>query len=78
MADLSTRRAQNAAGAFFVDESCIDCDLCRQSAPASFARDDVEGFSFVFRQPVGDVEREAARKAQDECPVEAIGSDGEG
>ena len=30
----------NVSGDFFVDSSCIDCDLCRQLAPASFARAD--------------------------------------
>lgn len=28
----------NVNGEFFVDSSCIDCDLCRQLAPAVFAR----------------------------------------
>ncbi|HEX3474485.1 MAG TPA: ferredoxin [Kofleriaceae bacterium] len=32
--------AANVGGDFFVDRSCIDCDLCRQIAPEVFARDD--------------------------------------
>jgi ferredoxin len=49
MASLRIRRNENVAGDFFVDETCIDCDLCRQIAPETFA--DVAGQSAVVRQP---------------------------
>jgi len=77
MADKSLRLRENAAGAFYVTEDCIDCDLCRQTAPASFQRDDATGFSTVYRQPSTPDEITLARAALEECPVEAIGDDGD-
>ena len=40
MADVANKYAENVAGAFYVDDQCIDCDLCRETAPASFKRND--------------------------------------
>ena len=76
MADPSQRVAENVAGRFYVDATCIDCDLCRETAPANFARHDGEGYSFVARQPDGDDEEASCLEALEECPVEAIGNDG--
>jgi ferredoxin len=56
-----------------VDATCIDCDLCRETAPDSFRRNDEEGHSFVYRQPEGPAEEAACQAALEECPVEAIG-----
>ncbi|MDQ3651793.1 MAG: ferredoxin, partial [Acidobacteriota bacterium] len=36
MADPARRLAENVAGDFFVDGTCIDCDACRQIAPTTF------------------------------------------
>lgn len=76
MADKSDKVATNVDGAFYVDSNCIDCDLCRQTAPDNFDRDEDEGFSFVYKQPANADEEQACRDAVDECPVEAIGDDG--
>ncbi len=73
MADLDQKVPENVAGRFFVDATCIDCDLCREVAPKSFARLDGEGYSYVFRQPTSPEEEKDCRAAMDECPVEAIG-----
>ncbi len=35
MADVANKYPENAAGKFYVDEQCIDCDLCRETAPAN-------------------------------------------
>ena len=43
---------ENQPGAYYVDSSCIDCDVCRDTAPDSFRRSDVNSYSFVFKQPV--------------------------
>ena len=76
MADREDKLPDNAPGAFYVDGQCIDCDLCRQAAPANFDRNQDEGYSFVVRQPETEVELEECREAMEECPVEAIGDDG--
>ncbi|HEY0140057.1 MAG TPA: MBL fold metallo-hydrolase [Thermoanaerobaculia bacterium] len=71
MASLTLRIAANAAGDFFVDSSCIDCDACRQIAPGVFH--DVGGQSAVLRQPRTDAELLAAQKALLACPTSSIG-----
>lgn len=38
MANLGKRVPENAPGDFFVDSTCIDCDTCRQVAPAVFGQ----------------------------------------
>lgn len=76
MADKSHKHLGNAEGAFYVDTQCIDCDLCRQTAPANFERNESSGYSYVHKQPESEAERERCEQAKEECPVEAIGSDG--
>ena len=76
MADSTDKLARNVDGIFYVDSQCIDCDLCRQTAPENFERNEDEGFTFVNKQPDGDEEEQAMRDAIEECPVEAIGDDG--
>lgn len=76
MADKNDKLPRNAVGAFYVDSSCVDCDLCRNTAPAFFKRDDETGFSFVYRQPVSAEERALAEEAKQGCPTESIGNDG--
>ena len=77
MADVANRYPGNAFGPYYVDHQCIDCDLCRQTAPNNFARDEKSGHSFVFQQPCSDQEVAACQEAMQNCPVEAIGDDGE-
>jgi glyoxylase-like metal-dependent hydrolase (beta-lactamase superfamily II) len=74
MVRAADRIAENVAGDFFVDSSCIDCDLCRQLAPASFARSDRRGQSFVAAQPVDDAGRHRALMALVTCPTSSIGT----
>ena len=76
MADSSDKVADNVDGAWYVDTNCIDCDLCRQTAPDNFERNEDEGYSYVMKQPESDEEKELCQEALDECPVEAIGDDG--
>jgi ferredoxin len=73
MADPTDKVPENVPGVFFVDRTCIDCDLCRETAPANFARQEDEGYSFVSRQPANAEEAAACEAALEECPVEAIG-----
>lgn len=76
MADNKDRLPQNAPGRWYVDSNCIDCDLCRETAPAVFRRDDEGGSSIVFQQPETDEELRLAEEARNGCPVESIGNDG--
>ena len=38
MADKNDKRPESVPGKFYVDSQCIDCDLCRETAPANFTR----------------------------------------
>jgi glyoxylase-like metal-dependent hydrolase (beta-lactamase superfamily II)/ferredoxin len=72
MALVKLRQADNVAGDFYVDTTCIDCDLCRQIAPETFSR--VAEQSVVSRQPRSAEEEFAALKALVTCPTASIGA----
>jgi ferredoxin len=76
MAEKTQKVPENVPGRFYVDVTCIDCDLCRETAPANFIRQDEDGHSYVIRQPRDAAEEAACLAALEECPVEAIGDDG--
>lgn len=76
MADPNDKVSGQPLGDYYVDSQCIDCDLCRETAPANFQRNDEEGFSFVYKQPENKEEAALCKDAMDNCPVEAIGADG--
>lgn len=77
MASRENRYPDNVPGRFYVDEQCIDCDACRETAPSHFRRNDERGYSYVYRQPVAPDEIARCQAALEGCPVEAIGDDGE-
>lgn len=66
--------AENVDGDFYVDDTCIDCDLCRQLAPATFARTDRRAQSFVQLQPRDGAEQHRALMALVTCPTSSIGT----
>lgn len=76
MANPGERQKENVAGAFYVDTTCIDCDVCRDIAEANFTRQDEAGYSYVYKQPDSERERQLCLEAMEACPVEAIGNDG--
>ena len=76
MADLTNKSPENVPGRYYVDETCIDCDLCHETAPGLFARNEEEGRSFVARQPQNPAEEALCAEALEGCPVDAIGDDG--
>ena len=77
MASVADKHKDNVPGSFYTDTQCINCDLCRQTAPDHFARNDDKGYSYVSKQPTTDEEKALCQQALEECPVEAVGSDGE-
>jgi glyoxylase-like metal-dependent hydrolase (beta-lactamase superfamily II) len=72
MADLVNRLPENVPGPFFVDSTCIDCDTCRQLAPATFG--ETGEFSYVYCQPHNAAEAAAAFRALVACPTGSIGA----
>ena len=76
MADISSKYPENIEGNFYVDDQCIDCDLCRETSPNNFTREEDGGYSYVYKQPENDEELAECKEAMENCPVEAIGDDG--
>ncbi len=76
MADKENRNETNMPGRYYVDDSCIDCDMCRESASDFFRRDDDIGYSIVYRQPETADELLMAEAALEGCPTQSIGNDG--
>jgi len=76
MADQANKYPENAGGKYYVDNQCIDCDLCRETAPDNFKRNEDGGYSIVYKQPGNDDEEARCKEAMEGCPVEAIGNDG--
>ncbi len=75
MANLKKRVPENVPGDFFVDSTCIDCDACRQIAPAVFG--EAAQTSFVHTQPASMTSRRQALQALLACPTGSIGCLGE-
>ncbi len=71
MANLRKRVPENVAGDFFVDSTCINCDACRQIAPAVFS--EAAETSFVSTQPGSSTGRRQALQALLACPTGSIG-----
>lgn len=71
MANPGKKVPENVPGDFFVDSTCINCDACRQIAPAVFG--EATETSFVRRQPVATDERRRALQALLACPTGSIG-----
>jgi ferredoxin len=76
VADKDAKLEENVDGVFYVDDQCIDCDACRETAPDFFTRNDDRGYSYVHRQPTSAADKEICLEALEGCPVEAIGDDG--
>jgi glyoxylase-like metal-dependent hydrolase (beta-lactamase superfamily II)/ferredoxin len=71
MANATKRVPENVPGDFFVDSTCIDCDACRQIAPAAFG--EASETSFVHTQPITPPDRRQAMQALLSCPTGSIG-----
>jgi ferredoxin len=77
MASREDKLDFNVDGKFYVDDGCIDCDLCRETAPDFFTRSDEEAYSYVHTQPTTQEDIDLCMEALEGCPVEAIGDDGD-
>ncbi len=73
MAHPKRRLSGNAAGDFYVDDTCIDCDTCRWLAPETFFR--IAGQSAVRAQPQTPEDRRQALSAAVACPTASIGTE---
>ncbi len=76
MANKADKLPNQPDGTFYVDSQCIDCNLCRETAPDNFTRSDENGYSYVYKQPETEEQKKLCQEALESCPVEAIGNDG--
>ena len=85
MADPNDKWEDNVEGffesngkkiSFYVDRTCIFCNVCEEEAPENFKRSDDECYDVVYKQPDSEVELQNCYVALESCPVEAIGDDG--
>jgi glyoxylase-like metal-dependent hydrolase (beta-lactamase superfamily II)/ferredoxin len=72
MANAKLRLPENVPGDFYVDETCIDCDACRQIAPETFR--DHGDQSSVYQQPTTADAIQRALMALVACPTGSIGT----
>ncbi len=77
MANIEDKLDFNVDGKFYVDDGCIDCDLCRETAPDFFTRNEDEAYSYVHTQPTTQEDIDLCMEALEGCPVEAIGDNGD-
>ena len=76
MADKDEKWEDNVPGRFYVDKECILCSLCVDVAPSSFRESDEGDHDVVYKQPDSEAELAEAMDALEQCPVNAIGHDG--
>jgi ferredoxin len=72
---MSERHPRNVDGRYYVDTSCVHCDLCHEIAPDHFTQG-TDGEGFVSLQPVGSEQEALCHHAKTNCPVGAIQDDG--
>lgn len=77
MGDRTMKWEDNVPGKFYVDQECILCSVCTDAAPDNFKMSDDEDHDVVFKQPENDEETAQCYEAMENCPVEAIGDDGD-
>ena len=75
MAFIKDKLPDNVPGKYYVDRQCIDCDVCRDTSPSNFTRNEENGYSYVYKQPDSLEEEALCQEALNACPVEAIGDD---
>ena len=77
MADKSLRFEDNAEGKYYIDSSCIFCNLCIEVAPQHFRESEQGDHDIVYQQPQTEEEIALCEDAKEQCPVDAIGNDGD-
>ena len=77
MADKNDKYPDNVPGKFYVDRECIFCNVCVYAAPNNFKISDAGTHDVVYKQPENEDEEEECLDAMEQCPVYAIGDDGE-
>jgi ferredoxin len=72
MADAPLPTGLPLGGRFHIDDTCIDCQLCRDLAPDNFASHPDDDIHYVYKQPEDDDELECVIDAYESCPSNSI------
>src|SRR5262249_56050013 len=51
MADVANKYPENVPGKFYVDDQCINCDLRRETAPATFTINHRGPHTYLYQPP---------------------------
>ena len=77
MADFNHKTPLNVSGKYYVGSNCICCGICMLIAPLNFLVNLDKEYGYVGKQPETKEEIKAIEEAIRNCPVEAIGNDGD-
>ncbi len=77
MANPADKWETNVSGKWYTDKQCILCSLCCELAPNNFKESESGDHDFVYNQPTTPEEEAQCTEAMTQCPVEAIGNDGD-
>jgi ferredoxin len=77
MSRFHSRYPLNVPGKYYINDQCLDCDLCRETAPNNIRRDDRTGISYVYKQPTTPEEVARVEEGVGGCPTEGVGNDGD-
>jgi ferredoxin len=72
---MTEKHPLNVEGKYYVDTTCVHCDLCHEIAPEHFTVGK-DGEGFVFKQPSSQGEERNCHSAKSSCPVGAIQDNG--
>lgn len=62
----------NVPGNYYVNQYCIDCQLCQDLAPENFACNEEEEYHYISKQPDSPFEELQVLEALESCPAESI------
>ena len=72
------RLPHNVAGRYYTTEECDGCAYCASVAPDNFDFEKQTNTYYVARQPADKEEEEFMLEAKEDCPLDAIRSEGDG
>ena len=73
---MADKYPQNVPGPYYVNDDCIGCGLCTETAPDNFEFNENEEYAYVYKQPENDEEKKACQEALEDCPSDAIEDNG--
>ncbi len=76
MAVTALKHPENVPGKYYINDDCIDCNLCAEISPEHFVSNPEGGYHIVVTQPSDPHAVELLNEAIESCPTSAIGDDG--